>query len=222
MLEKASDRRRGFAAGPLPAQAGKQSEASTAAVAKAPKPSEQTLGRPPGWIESGAHSRLRCAPRPRSSARSARIVMKASGRTETERTEAGSVVALPTRVVTSSEANAANGRGGKSALKRRDDDFRQVLALVSRHFDVPTPFLLHRSRCRAPIARARQVAMYLLNTSLSRTMTEIGACFGRDRTTIAYACARIEDWRDDEAFDEEMAVLEAEIGALVAIPGQRK
>ena len=90
----------------------------------------------------------------------------------------------------------------------RDRDADRVLALVSAYDRVPTALLLHRSRCRAPIAHARQLAMYLMHTLLGRTMTEVGVYFGRDRTTVAHACGRIEDERDDLAFDSAVTALE--------------
>ena len=93
-----------------------------------------------------------------------------------------------------------------SALRDREAD--RVLALVSAHDRVPAALLLHRSRCRAPIARSRQLAMYLMHTLLGRTMTEVGLYFGRDRTTVAHACGRIEDQRDDLTFDSAVSALE--------------
>ena len=39
-------------------------------------------------------------------------------------------------------------------------------------------------------------------------MAEAGALFGRDRTTVAHACAVIEDRRENPRFDEMVAALE--------------
>jgi chromosomal replication initiation ATPase DnaA len=36
---------------------------------------------------------------------------------------------------------------------------------------------------------------------LRLSMNEVGHGFGRDRTTVLYACHLIEDMRDDEDFD---------------------
>jgi len=82
------------------------------------------------------------------------------------------------------------------AASCRDEAADRVLALVSAHDAVPPAQLLHRTRCRAPVAHSRQLAMYLMHTLLGRTMTEVGRYFGRDRTTVAHACGRIEDRRD--------------------------
>lgn len=67
-----------------------------------------------------------------------------------------------------------------------------------------------------PIARARQLAMYLSHVVLGRTLSEIGEVFGRDRTTVSYACAVIEDMRDDPQFDDTVSGLERQIEARLA------
>ena len=97
-------------------------------------------------------------------------------------------------------------------------DLGAVLALVSREKDVPIRLLVHASRCRAQAARARQVAMYLAHVVQGISLTAIGEAFGRDRTTVSYACGLIEDLRDDPQFDAELDHLEA---ALLAMSGGR-
>ncbi|MBU1176325.1 MAG: chromosomal replication initiator DnaA [Alphaproteobacteria bacterium] len=94
----------------------------------------------------------------------------------------------------------------------------RVLALVSARNGVSTALMLHPSRCRAPIARARQLAMYLMHTLFGCTMTEVGRYFGRDRTTVAHACGRIEDERDDRAFDAEVSAIECSLLASATAP----
>ena len=91
-----------------------------------------------------------------------------------------------------------------------------VIALVARAKDVPIRLLVHRRRGSVPVARARQLAMYLSHVVLGRTLIEIGEAFGRDRTTVAYACALIEDMRDDRQFDDEVAALERQVEAVMA------
>ncbi len=53
--------------------------------------------------------------------------------------------------------------------------------------------------------------MYLMHVTLGKSLKEVGECFGRDRTTVAYACAKIEDQRDDRAFDLYVTQLEEQI-----------
>jgi len=88
-----------------------------------------------------------------------------------------------------------------------------VIALIARARHVPIRLLTHPSRCRTDTARARQLAMYLSHVVLGRSLTEIGDAFGRDRTTVAHACAVIEDLRDDPAFDAEVSALERHLEA---------
>ncbi len=103
-------------------------------------------------------------------------------------------------------------RSCDSAQQACDD----VIAIVARHQNVPIRLLTHRSRSRLPAARARQLAMYLSHVVLGRSLTEIGEAFGRDRTTVSYACALIEDLRDDPRFDDEVTALEHKIEAGMA------
>lgn len=91
-----------------------------------------------------------------------------------------------------------------------------VIALVAREKKVPIRLLVHRRRGSVPVARARQLAMYLSHVVLGRTLADIGDTFGRDRTTVSYACALIEDMRDDRQFDDEVAALERQIEAVMA------
>jgi chromosomal replication initiation ATPase DnaA len=55
------------------------------------------------------------------------------------------------------------------------------------------------------------MAMYLMHVALGRSLTQVGNFFQRDRTTVSYACMRIEDLRDDPGFDEELGNLEEAI-----------
>ena len=84
----------------------------------------------------------------------------------------------------------------------------EVIALVAREKNVPKRLITHRSRCRAGASQARHLAMYLSHVVLGRSLVEIGDEFGRDRTTVSYACGQIEDLRDDPAFDAEVTRLE--------------
>lgn len=85
---------------------------------------------------------------------------------------------------------------------------RETLRLVSRRRNVSLSQLLRPSRGTATVAEARQMAMYLMHVVLRRNYAEVGAVFGRDRTTVAHACARIEDRRDLPHLDQELANLE--------------
>jgi hypothetical protein len=81
--------------------------------------------------------------------------------------------------------------------------------LAAAVYSVPVPALRSPRRGPACVAFARQVAMYLAHVSLEEPLWAVAAHFGRDRTTVAHACARIEDERDDPALDRRLCGLEA-------------
>jgi chromosomal replication initiation ATPase DnaA len=82
------------------------------------------------------------------------------------------------------------------------------VAVVSQVFAVPPADLLRTTRGRAGVALARQIAMYLAHVVGGQTLTDIGAHFRRDRTTVAHACRLIEARRDDPSFDRVVELLE--------------
>ena len=60
--------------------------------------------------------------------------------------------------------------------------------------------------------------MYLAHVMLGRSLSEVGDAFGRDRTTVSYACALIEDLREDPEFDAFVTRLEQVIDEQHAQP----
>ncbi|SFC44607.1 helix-turn-helix domain-containing protein [Devosia psychrophila] len=92
----------------------------------------------------------------------------------------------------------------------------RVIALVAQQKSVPIRLLTDANRGRRGAARARQLAMYLSHVVYGRSLAEIGKAFGRDRTTVSYACALIEDMRDDPRFDEEVCALELQLETSMA------
>jgi len=56
---------------------------------------------------------------------------------------------------------------------------------------------------------ARQVAMYLCYTAFELSLARVAVAFERDRSTVSHACHRIEDRRDEPAFDRWIESLEA-------------
>lgn len=84
-----------------------------------------------------------------------------------------------------------------------------VVGLVAQEMGVSKTLIMHHSRCRVQAARARQIAMYLTHVVIGQSLSGVGKAFGRDRTTVSYACALIEDMRDDPAFDAQLDRYEA-------------
>jgi chromosomal replication initiation ATPase DnaA len=106
------------------------------------------------------------------------------------------------------EIELAKRRGERSEW---EGGCRFIEALVASALGVSLSEMGGASRGRAPVATARQTAMYLAHVSLGMSLARIGACFRRDRTTVAHACRRIEDRREDATFGRILDCLEAAI-----------
>lgn len=116
----------------------------------------------------------------------------------------------PKAMIEPFSARRAQAGSALARLARLNADAAAVVRLVATAHRVEPDAILQRGR-RAEIAASRQLAMYLTNVMLGVSLTEVGALFGRDRTTVGYACAQIEDHRENPAFDAEVSRLEAAI-----------
>ena len=105
------------------------------------------------------------------------------------------------------EAGTARHYHGDSSAC--DSACRFVEALVGGALGVSIAELRRPNRGRAPVAFARQTAMYLAHVHLGLSLERVGQHFGRDRTTVAHACRRVEDSRDKPRFEVLLAYLEA-------------
>jgi hypothetical protein len=102
------------------------------------------------------------------------------------------------------------GIGGKTVQRLCD----AAMLATAAAFALPVGELNAPTRRSPYAAFARQSAMYLAHVAFGLTYTEIGRGFRRDRTTAAYACRLVEDWRDDPAVDAVLSSLENACGAL--------
>ncbi|WP_420393171.1 helix-turn-helix domain-containing protein [Acuticoccus sp.] len=82
---------------------------------------------------------------------------------------------------------------------------------VAAALNLPVDELGAKTRRAAPVAFARQIAMYCAHVTFGWSLTEAGAVFSRDRTTAAHACRVVEDRRDCPHID---AIITAVEGAL--------
>jgi hypothetical protein len=108
-----------------------------------------------------------------------------------------------------SEAEEQGGPRPRAGLPLPDPDAAEVLFLVAEATEVPPALLLADTRCRAEVANARHLAMYIMHVGLSRPMDAVGKIFGRHVTTVSHACRLIEDARDDPTFEAMVAEIEA-------------
>lgn len=90
-----------------------------------------------------------------------------------------------------------------------------ILNTVSAVFDVDAMLLMQPERGKAPVALARQAAMYLAHVCCGLSLTAVGHLFERDRSTVAHACRRIEDAREKPQFDRVMTMMEQSIGTII-------
>lgn len=90
-----------------------------------------------------------------------------------------------------------------------------IEGVVAQVFGVEVRDLRRATRGRAPVARARQVAMYLAHAGCGLNMSDAGELFERDRTTVAHACGIVEDRRDDPVFDRTLELLEGVVATLM-------
>jgi len=83
-----------------------------------------------------------------------------------------------------------------------------VVAMVASAFRILPDSIRAGRRGPARVAFARQVAIYLSHTRLGLTYDAAGLAFGRDRTTAAHACRRVEERREDPTLDTILDYLE--------------
>lgn len=104
------------------------------------------------------------------------------------------------------------GTGQELIAERRRDEVvarcDAVIDLMAALFGVPSKELRRLGRTGNDICRLRQIAMYVAHVVLRFNMSEVGRGFGRDRTTVLYACHTVEDLRDDADFDRIVALAE--------------
>ena len=106
--------------------------------------------------------------------------------------------------------------GFRACLQRRTPPVREAIdPAVAAVFGVEIGVLRATTRGSPRAAFARQVAMYLAHVVCGLSLTEVGALFRRDRTTVAHACIVVEDGRDDPELDRRLEHLERAICSLI-------
>lgn len=90
-----------------------------------------------------------------------------------------------------------------------------VISVVTSVFRIDAARLFAKRRGKAPVALARQVAMYVVHICCGKSFTEVGEIFGRDRTTVSYACQIVEDKREDPDVDWLLDLIECSVAKFV-------
>ena len=97
-----------------------------------------------------------------------------------------------------------------------------IAGVVADEFGLPAVAIKSATRGAPRAAYARQVAMYLAHVSCGMTLTDVGAMFGRDRTTVSYGCLKIEYRRDDPILDRTLDLLGWALPTLVMRAEKRR
>jgi chromosomal replication initiation ATPase DnaA len=90
-----------------------------------------------------------------------------------------------------------------------------AMALAGYALDVPVASILDADRSSGATL-ARGLAMYLVHVGCGMSLGRVARIFGRDRSTVGYACRLIEDRRDDPRFDKWLEALERSVAAAPA------
>jgi len=81
-------------------------------------------------------------------------------------------------------------------------------SLVGYALELKADKILEPDRGPRDMVQARQVAMYLTHVGLEMSLSRVAYAFDRDRSTVAHACHKIEEMRDEAEFDAWLETLE--------------
>lgn len=93
-------------------------------------------------------------------------------------------------------------------LSERKVTVDEIIRKVAEHFNIKINDMLSARRAR-PVARPRQIAMYLAKNLTSKSLPEIGRRFGgRDHTTVIHAVKKITELKaTDSSIEEDVELL---------------
>lgn len=100
----------------------------------------------------------------------------------------------------------------------REATAAQVERVVAKAHRVTLSELRAPGRPRASVVWARRTAMYLQRVLFELSCEDIARRFGHHRTSVLHACRKVEDRRDEPAFDRRLERLEELI--LRDLPGR--
>ncbi|MEM9842903.1 MAG: helix-turn-helix domain-containing protein [Pseudomonadota bacterium] len=92
-----------------------------------------------------------------------------------------------------------------------------AVSLVAYAMEVKAADILSPDRGPREMVRARQIAMYLSHVGLGMSLSRVAIAFERDRSTVAHACHRIEELRDEASFDAWLEALEEGLATVAPL-----
>jgi len=90
-------------------------------------------------------------------------------------------------------------------------------SLVGYALELKAENILMSDRGPRDMVQARQVAMYLSHVGLEMSLSRVANAFERDRSTVAHACHKIEEMRDEAKFDAWLDTLERGITTVAPL-----
>ena len=101
---------------------------------------------------------------------------------------------------------------------QKDEDRAYLAAALTAYaLGLKLETILSSERGRPIEARARHIAIYLTHVALGMSLARVARAFGRDRSTVAYACHLVEDKRDDSDFDDWLDQLAVGLSSVVLL-----
>lgn len=91
-------------------------------------------------------------------------------------------------------------------------------AVAAHSFGIPLDAIIASETGSDQAVKARQVAMYLSRTVLKLGAREIARAFRRTHPAVLHACRRIEEAREDPAFDRTVEWLESFLRRAAGMP----
>lgn len=88
---------------------------------------------------------------------------------------------------------------------------RMSKEIVCEAYGIPHAELMASDRGGAPLARARQTAMYLAHVVGQLTLYEVAELFHRERSTVSHACINMENSRDSPIIDLQLDYMETRL-----------
>lgn len=90
-------------------------------------------------------------------------------------------------------------------------------SLAGYALDLRAEKILKPDRGSRNMVQARQVAMYLTHVGLEMSLSRVASAFDRDRSTVSHACHKIEEMREEAAFDVWLETLEKGLVTLAPL-----
>lgn len=101
-----------------------------------------------------------------------------------------------------------------AVVERYERAAYEVILSVCDYTKTQPQYILMDTR-RGNVSHARHIAMYILNTEFNIPASGVSLIFGRDRSTVSHALARVEDMRENPTFDADVFEIAEKVTAIL-------